>query len=198
MITVTNRKLLHGISFEDYLKMGGYSNSFLKSEVGGVSPEFIGSDAVRFGSMVDEILTEPGKVDVLDPIYPEAKEVAFTVMQFFGLELWESFTSQLSFTCDLNYQGLIMPVRGRLDKYNEKGKMVIDLKITNSKVKNIPTLVEFMGYNNQLWLYAKGVGAEKAILLFYSRPDKKTYIHIVDVSSDSNKFFEDKILMFGK
>lgn len=198
MITVKNRKFLRGISFDEYLKIKAYSNSFLKSQVMGVAPDFNPTEAVFFGSMVDEILTEPEKVDISSSLYVPAKKVAYHVLSFFGAELWEKFESQLSFTADLEHKGLILPVRGRLDKYNEAGKMVIDLKITNEPIKNIPNLVKFMGYENQMWLYAKGVGATRAILIFYSRKDRKAHIHVVDVSSNSNPFFEDKILMFGK
>jgi hypothetical protein len=55
-----------------------------------------------------------------------------------------------------------------------------------------------MGYKNQLWGYSKPLKAKKGILIFYYRKDKKTNIHPIDVSSDDNEFFSEKILMYGK
>lgn len=196
MITFSNTRTYSNIDFEEYLKFKGYSHSFLKREVCGVSPEFISTEKVKFGSMVDSLLTEPEKVDISSPIYEMAKEVGFTVMQFFGTELWNSMQSQLSFTTEMNFNKLVMPFKGRLDKFDQRSKMVIDLKVTQAPIKQIPALVDFMGYKNQMWGYGKPLDAKNAVLIFYSVKDKKPFIYPIKFK-EMNLFFEEKIMNFG-
>jgi hypothetical protein len=197
MITFHNTKVFNSNDFEEYKKIKGYSHSYLKQEIGGIAPDFNVTDAVRFGSMVDNILTEPTHADITSQIYEDAKEVARLVVSFFGFEFWEECKSQLGFTTEMEYKGLVMPFKGRLDKFSERSKMVIDLKITNSRVKDLDTLIDYMGYKNQLWGYSKGVEAERALLIFFSRKDKKAVVKPINVSENSNVFFEEKILMYG-
>jgi hypothetical protein len=196
MITFENTKKYSSIDFEEYLKFKGYSHSFLKREQNGVSPEFVPTNAVKFGSLVDELLTEPEKVDISNPMYGFAKDVGLAVMQFFGNEIWNAMESQLCFTTEMRMNGLIMPFKGRLDKFDARGKMVVDLKITQSPIKQIPTLIDYMGYKNQLWGYGKPLGAERGLLIFYSTKDKKPFMYPFKFE-ERNAFFEEKVLNFG-
>lgn len=197
MLTFKNTRRIEGKDFEEYLEVDAFSNSFLKSEQGGISPEFIASDKVRLGSMVDGILTEPETVDITSKFYPIAKEFAVAVSREFGAESWNFLESQVSFTVEMSAFGVSMLMKGRLDKFGLN--RVWDLKVTHVKEAQIDALIEFMGYANQMWLYSKGMGSTlPAVLIFYSVPDKKVIYRFIDVSSDSNEFFESKMLKFGK
>jgi hypothetical protein len=193
MISYTNIKSYEGISFEDYLKLEGYSHSFLKSNLNGVKQYFNTTDKVRLGSLVDNILTEPSKADMTSSLYPAAKAIAFQIKQLFG-DLVLSAQKQMSYTATMQMAGFNMDVTGRLD-FLLPNFAVVDLKITNEK--NVDGIIEYMGYNNQLWHYSKMAGVTKAFLLFYVVPLKQVVVRSVDVTSDENGFWANKIIDFG-
>lgn len=196
MITYSDINKYDNISFEEYLKLGKdyYSHSFLKRERNGIVEPLKITDNIRIGSLVDSIITEPEKADIRSDLYPFAKDISDKIKSEFG-SLISYFKKQLSYTGIATYESFNMPVIGRLDFLLEK-QAVIDLKVTKSK--NIPELINFMGYKNQLWHYAKLSGVNKAYLLVYSIPNKRTECHFVSVCSDYNEFWADKIINFGK
>ena len=195
MITYSDIVCHKDLSFEDYLKLGKdfYSHSFLKRERNGIVEPLTITDNIRIGSLVDSIITEPHKADLKNDLYPFAKDIADKVKSEFS-SIIAYFKKQLSYTAIADYSGFKLPVVGRLDFLLEN-QAVIDLKVTKSK--NIPELIKFMGYKNQLWHYARLSGVKKAYLLVYSIPNKRTEVHFVDVSSDYNDFWADKIIDFG-
>ena len=193
MITYTDIVRYDNISFDDYLKLPGYSHSFLKSNINGAKKYFNVTDNVRIGAMVDAILTEPAKADMTSEIYPFCKEIAYQLIQMFGDAL-NACSKQASYTATMGIEQLKMKVTGRLDLLLE-GFAVIDLKIT--KEKEIDPLVQFMGYENQLWHYSKMANVPNAYLMFYSIPLKKVIVKKVDVSGYYNEFWMSKIIDFG-
>lgn len=193
MISYTNVSISKGIYFNDYLQYTGYSHSFLKGEQFGISKEVPMTEKIRVGKLVDGILTEPETVDMLDSLYPMAKDIAFKIKSQFG-ELIKRFESQISFTADVEYNGFKMPTKGRMD-YLLKDIAVIDLKVTFAK--DIKALIDFMRYDNQLWHYCKAMNVTQAYLLIYSVPLKKTQLIKIDVSQSVNEFWADKCLKFG-
>ena len=79
MLTYTNIQRHDNIEFNDYLKLGGFSHSFLKHQKNGIcSPMYI-TDNMKTGSLVDNILTEPAKADMTSPFYPACKDIAFNI-----------------------------------------------------------------------------------------------------------------------
>lgn len=193
MITYSNIQAYENIPFEDYLKLEGYSHSFLKSNVQGVKKYFDVTDKVRIGSLVDNILTEPAKADMTSPLYPAAKAIAFEIKNIFG-DMIQTAQKQMSYTATLELAGLSMKTTGRLD-FLIPNFAVIDLKITNEK--KVDALIEFMGYNNQLWHYSRLGGVKKAFLLFYVVPLKQVIVRAVDVTNEENGFWINKIIDFG-
>lgn len=193
MITYTNIKCYENIPFEEYLKLEGYSHSFLKSNLHGAKQYFNTTDKVRLGSLVDSILTEPEKADMSSPLYPAAKAIAYQIKQLFG-DLIASAQKQLSYTATLQMAGLEMLTTGRLD-FLIPGFAVIDLKVTNEK--NVDNLIEYMGYHNQLWHYSRLAKVKKAFLLFYCVPLKTVIVRAVDVTKEDNGFWINKIIDFG-
>ena len=196
MIEFKNTEVIRDLPFSEYLQIKAYSNSFLKMAVDGVVPEFVPSDKVKLGSMVDAILTDVGEVDLKSPFYRPAKKLAAHVATFFGVDLWNMFESQVSFTSEMvNDMGLAMKVKGRLDKM-APGR-VIDLKITHAKVSQIQNLIVHMKYFEQMWLYSNAMSfTSNPALIFYSVPDDEVHPVFLDVSGPS-RYYESKILLYG-
>lgn len=196
MITFENVKEYKNIPFDQYTAFNGFSHSFLKSEINGVQPEFIMNDKIRLGSMVDAFLTQPEAVDFTSPLFEQARSIASEIKKHFGFAL-PLLEPQLSYTADMIYQGLIMPVCGRLD-WLLRDHADIDLKVTNVKTDaQFKAIIDHMGYKNQQWNYARMAGVKKAYILPYSVPLKKC-LGLVEVPvGDSNEFWVDKIKRFG-
>lgn len=195
MISCNNIQTFNDVDFADYLKFPGYSQSFLKREINGLAPSVEVTNNMKLGSMVDAILTEPHRVDINSPFFDPAKIVALELKKNFG-QFIDQFKKQVNYTGMLEYNGFKMPVRGRLDFLLPKIS-VTDLKYTTSKLKNIPELIKFMGYDNQLWLYCKLSGVKKAYIMAYSEPDKRSQLFSIPVDNPVNNFWANKIEKFG-
>lgn len=196
MITFENVKEYKNIPFEQYTALKGFSHSFLKSEINGVQPEFIMNDKIRLGSMVDAFLTQPEAVDFKSPLFEQARAIASEIKKHFAFAL-PLLEPQLSYTADMIYQGLTMPVCGRLD-WLLRGHADIDLKVTAAKTdEQFKALLHYMGYENQQWNYARMAKVSKAYILPYSVPLKRC-LKLVEVPvGNSNEFWIDKIKRFG-
>lgn len=184
--------------FDKYKTIGGYSHSFLKREVGGISPEFIQTEKVLLGSLVDSILMQPDDADISSPLWPQAVKIASAIKSTFG-GLISQFKSQRSYIAAATHSGLSLRVTGRTD-WEIDGHAIIDLKVTGcASDKQFRTLIKHMGYDNQQWNYSKMAGVKKAYLLPYSTSANKPLSVIsLDCSSDHNQFWADKILKFGE
>lgn len=193
MIQYTDIVRYDNLSFEDYLKLQGYSHSFLKANIQGVRKFIDVTDNMRVGSMVDAILTEPAKADMTSELYPHCKVIAFELKKMFG-DVMLACKKQISYTATASFNGLSIPTTGRLDFLLE-GVAVIDLKITQSK--DVDALIKYMGYENQVWHYSKMAKVSKAYLIMYSVPLKKVIVKFIDTSSDINGFWLNKIVDFG-
>jgi hypothetical protein len=180
--------------FDEYLKVQGYSYSFLKSNIKGVVKYFEQTEKIQIGKLVDAILTDPTKADMSDPNYNACREIVYKLKSLFG-DVIQLCEAQVSYCAKVSYRGLSIYSKGRLD-FLLKNVCVIDLKVTSEK--NVDALIEYMGYQNQLWHYAKMAQVKKAYLLIYSRPLKQVIVKTIDVTSDSNTFFENKIIDFGR
>lgn len=192
MITISDVQRHVSIPFQFYQKLPGISTSFLKKQRAGVATDFVMTDKIKIGSLVDAILTEPEKADMLSPLYPIAKQIAHKLKESFG-DMMKHFSRQVSYTGTLKYRAFKMQVRGRLD-YELPGHAVIDLKVTDSS--NIEALIEFMRYKEQMFLYCKFSGVTKAYLFVYCVPKKTCTVHFIDCSADS-EWWIDNIITFG-
>jgi hypothetical protein len=193
MLTYKNIQRHDDIDFKDYLKIGGYSHSWLKHQKNGICPPMYVTDNMKVGSLVDNILTEPKKADMSSPFYPGCKDIAFRIKENFG-DMIKAFQKQISYTADIQHKEWVMKTTGRLDFLLPK-HCVVDLKCTQSK--DVKALIAFMGYENQVWHYCKMAGVEKAYLMVYSIPNKKTEIFYLDCSSNFNQFWANKVMDFG-
>jgi len=177
----------------EYLRLTGFSHSFLKSERSGVAADILLTENIRIGKLVDGILTDPASVDMGDPLYSIAREIVYFIEKQFG-KLIKHFEPQVSYTAEMSYNGFTMFTKGRLD-WLLKEQAVIDLKITRSK--NVRSVIDFMGYRNQLYHYVKLAQVEKAYLMVHSIPLRKTELLKVDCSGNENQFWQEKIIHFG-
>ena len=194
MITYTDIKRYDNVEFGKYLSMPGASQSYLKREINGLLPGMDVTENMRLGSMVDAIITEPHKVNIEDALYEPGKSIASQIKATFGTMI-ERFEKQISYTGMATYNGWGMVVKGRLD-FLLPSLAVIDLKITKTKAKQIPALIEYMGYKHQLYHYCKFAGVTKAYLMIYCQPEKKTFLFNIDVTGH-NEFWAEKIQKFG-
>lgn len=191
MINFINRKRYDNVPFEQYLKVPGYSYSFLKREKNGITPEFKMTDKVELGSLVDAILTQPDKIDIYSPQLKLAEKIASIITDNFGSYI-QHFESQVSLTCDMEYNGLKMPFRGRLD-WGLKDIAVIDLKVTAAT--NFRQLIDHMQYDNQLFGYCGAYGVKLGYILIYSSKSEK--YDLIQMPLNGGQFWKEKILKFG-
>lgn len=195
MITYSNIIEIGKEDFGAYLARPGFSHSFLKAHKGGEKEYFHVTDNVTIGKIVDIILTGEVDAEIYEHrMYEYCVRIAQQIKDSFG-PLLASSRKQIAYTADISAAGLTMPTKGVLDLLIPNFA-VIDLKITKSK--DVRTLTKFMGYENQLWHYARLANVKRAYLLFYSIPLGKCELIEVDVTSDVNHFWLNAILDFGK
>ncbi len=197
MITYSNVIRHENIPFEKYLKLGGFSHSFLKGQKNGISPYFNVTDKVRMGSLVDALLTQDDRFDFSDPLAKDAMRIASQIKDTFG-GMIANFKNQISYTATAQYGAFSLDVTGRLD-WELPRFAVIDLKVTGAKNdREFSAYIDHMGYKNQLWHYAKMAGLTKAYIMPYSTTSKRC-LNIVPIEvGDYNSFWEDAVLTFGK
>lgn len=196
MISYNNTQRLENIPFEQYLKLGGYSHSFLKSQKNGISEYFNVTDKVRLGSLVDALLTQDDRFDFSDPLAQQAIKIARSIKDQFG-GMISLFKTQISYTSQLSLGAFSLNVTGRLDWELPK-QAVIDLKVTGAKSdKEFKAYIDHMGYKNQLWNYAKMANVQRAYILAFSVPANKCLSIVSCPVGDRNEFWESKIMEFG-
>ena len=76
MINFTNRRRYDNIPFEQYLKVDGFSYSFLKREMQGSVPTFNSTPKVELRKLVDAILTQQDDIDIYSPQLKTAEKIA--------------------------------------------------------------------------------------------------------------------------
>lgn len=192
MIVFSNRQRHDDKPFEDYLKLPGYSHSFLKNENNGFSSPITMSDKIKLGSLVDAILTQPNEVDIYSPLLKDAERIAKEIIGKFG-SLISGFESQISLTADMTFNGITMPGKFRLD-WGVKDIAVIDLKITGAS--KIAPLIKHMGYDNQLFGYQGAYNVQNGFIMAYST--SKRFCELIHVPTNNGDFWKEKILKFGR
>lgn len=194
MILYTDIKRYDNLDFEEYLKLKGYSHSFLKAERNGQTQEFKITDKIVLGKLVDAILSDPASADMKSPLYPAARSIAYEIKKSFG-SMIAKFEKQVSFSANMQYNGFTMFTTCRLD-FGLPGFAVIDLKVTHSN--DVHGIIKYMGYENQLWNYTGVYEVPKQYIMIYSVPLRRTFLIDLGIRHARNPFWETKILKFGK
>jgi len=196
MITCNNVNRITDLTFSSYLLLPQYSHSYLKNERHGFSQAPTVSVKMRLGSLVDGLLTG-GEVDMADKLYPIAKNIAAKLSAEFGWAI-KRLHKQVSYTGVMLYDAgrakFTLPVKTRPD-FEEQKTFIIDLKVTDEI--DVDKAINFLGYKNQMFGYGKMAGCPVAYLLMYRRKMRDTVIRKITIG-DSNKFWEEKIIKFGK
>jgi hypothetical protein len=196
MITYTNITRYDNLPWQEYVKLPGYSFSWLKRENHGHVSEFKPTDKMKLGSLVDALLTSPDTVtaaDIASENFRAAVKIASQIKCKFGFAL-PSLKSQVSYTGTANFKGIALPVKGRLDWLLE-GYAVTDLKVTDAV--DVATLVRFMKYDDQMFNYCGLAGLDVAYILAYSKKLRMPLDPFVIKKPATSEFWEEKILKFG-
>lgn len=196
MITCTNIQRIEKLDFSSYLLLPQYSHSFLKNERSGFNQYKSTTTKMQLGSLVDAILTN-GEVNMADKLYPAAKKIAAFLKSEFGWALGR-LRKQVSYTAIMRYDAgraiFELPVKGRPD-FEEPKEFIIDLKVTDEI--DVDSAAKFLGYGNQQFGYAKQAECKLAYLLFYRKKKNDVKIKRIQIG-DTNVFWEEKIIKFGK
>jgi len=174
MINITDIQQ-HEVTFAEYLQLPGYSHSFLKRNAGGIAYNIDVTPMMELGSMVDAIITHSvgsKPIDMMHPLFRHAKFIATTIMMKYPH--LKAFRGQVAYTGVMtdDVTGLSMPVKVLPDLVADG--ISVELKITSTKLSQIETLINHMGYDNQVWLQRMMVGGgklAKGYLMPYSVAD---------------------------
>ena len=151
------------------------------------------TEAMRVGSMVDAIMTEPSTVDMESELYDYCKLIAYNIKKQLPLNAIKMLQKQISYTAEFHYGGFVLPVKGRLD-FEIQNVLTIDLKV--SGVKSLDAIINYMGYENQVIGYSLMADNPNAMIIGYLKPLKVVQLRSVEVSN-INEFWKDKIMKFG-
>lgn len=196
MITCHTVQRITTLDFQNYLLLPQYSHSYLKNERNGFNQHKGVNAKMQLGSLVDAIRTG-GEVNMADKLYPAAKDIAARLHAEFGWAL-DRLHKQVSYTGIMRYDAgkamFELPVKGRPD-FEEPKTFIIDLKVTDEV--DIDAVIRYLGYPNQQFGYGKLSGCPVAFLLFYRKKKKDTVLRKIPIG-DTNLFWQEKIIKFGK
>lgn len=194
MITASNIVRYDNLPFDEYLKLPGYSFSFLRRERSGFAEDMAPTDKIETGKLVEAIWCDPVSAKMDSHLYQPAKAIAFALEQQFG-DLLPHFKKQVSYTCLFTANGWSMPFRGRPD-FELRKRAIIDLKVTSER--KIAPLIEYMQYWDQQFGYALAAGCPKRYIMIYSRPNKEATLIPKPMPSPAvNDWWAEKIERFG-
>lgn len=157
---VSNIQYFKNLDFEQYLKLPGHSYSSIKGFSGQPTA------GMKLGTRVHNYLNEPECFDWQQAA--EVRKIAAAVRQYLG-DAYTIMDKELSFTCNLEYEDMILQYRGRVDMV-KVGSLVVDLKVLSGA---LPAAIERFGYNHQISGYCYGTGASRGLIIAYNKSSKK-------------------------
>lgn len=182
---VSNVQLYKNLPAAEYFRMPGVSYSAIKWE--GVPP--MESEGMALGTLVHNYLLEPAKynheqADIVRPLAIGLKNAVGPLIR--------TLIPEMAVTADFEYQGLVMPYKGRLDLCIP-GRIVVDFKVLENG--GLQKAVEYFGYGNQQNGYAASIAAKQAIIISISRKTKKTEFYSVPLTT---RWWEYQVAHRGK
>lgn len=199
MITCRNVQRIINLDFQNYLLLPQYSHSYLKNEKHGFVQHKSTTLKMELGSMVDALLTG-GPVNMLHKLYPVARKIALQLMAELGWAI-TGLHKQVSYIGVMRYDAgkaiFELPVKGRPD-FELSGELIVDLKVTNEPKEKVDATIQYFGYPNQQFGYGKLSGVNTALLLIYTTKTNEVLPMRRIPIGDTNKFWEEKIIKFGK
>lgn len=178
---VTNVRFYEDLSFDEYLKLPGYSNSSLKGL------NITETPAMRFGTNVHQILLEPAKVERHD----QKERAAAKALKASAVgPIIKYGKPELSVTADFEYEGFVFHWKGRID-LAFPDKMVIDFKVSKLDIKKS---IDFFRYDRAVAGYCLAIKAPHAFILSVHPEKHSTQIEMVQPDYD---FWKIKCLEYG-
>ena len=184
MPTYSNISTFHDTPFSEYLKWPEYSHSGLK--YGNKPMDGAVSSNIIFGGIVDAIQAGTVSNEQYGSIYyPFALKHAKKIDEKFGWAM-EYMSKQLSLKGRAEHNGFVLPVKVRPDMVLGN-KFLLENKITFSgctnkkapehqKIASLISIIDFMGYDNQVYHQKEMSGVEDAYILMHSVPLGETYL----------------------
>jgi hypothetical protein len=185
--------------FDEYKKLGGRGFSNLKNSKDGIQKEFKMTDKILLGSIVDSIKTGTvSNEEYKSHLFKPASSIAKKLDESFG-SIFPLLQKQVSFSCDLFYEGFVMPTQGRLD-FLLKNRCVIDLKVNNSakSMEDCLKVIEWMGYKKQVFHYSNLAEVSKKYIMMYSTVVSDTFLIPIVTGEDEEQWFINKVIEFGE
>jgi hypothetical protein len=199
MITCHSTQRIINLDFNSYLLLPQYSHSYLKNEKHGFNQHKTTTLKMQLGSLVDGLLTG-GEVDMRHQLYPSARLIAAQLKYELGWAVTK-LEKQVSYTGIMRYDAgraaFEIPLKGRPD-FELRDELIVDLKVTGEPKGKIDSLINFMGYPNQQFGYAKLGKVKIAYLLIYTTKTNEVLPLRKIQIGDTNAWWQDKILKFGK
>lgn len=182
MITVTNQQRFKDIPFDQYRQIKGYSYSYLTNPDGVTF-----TPKMRLGKLVDQYLFTPAEYtgemsDIVKPLAQAMKSMLGDALQY--------STPQLTVTCDMECEGLVMRYRGLIDLPVGKN-LIVDMKVSELPAHKA---CSYFRYDRQLSGYSLAYGAANRILVSINPKTKKITTMPVDLVTD---WWEYQIKMYG-
>jgi len=193
---ITNIKRYEGLPFQEYLALDGFSNSTLKNMKDGhlIEKDFSGNRKVMIGKFLDAIVTD-GTPD-LQGVSIQEKNWCLKAAQKIILKFpyfFNQYTKyQVAYTGVFKKYKLELQLKGLPDI--EIHNCIIDLKYTETNIKHIDKLIEFMGYDKQVSLYGELAQKSQRFILVI---DKYQNIDLVPVTYDPYPWLIEKLMLHG-
>lgn len=195
-MVASNINIYRGVDFAMYQSLPGTSFSDIRH--GDKEDGFTPSEKMLLGSEIDSFLFTPAKYTPSGKFDPRLiRGCARSVKEQFGAA-WVNLEFQLSVTADFEFEGMVMPFRGRPDGilrglskiYSPNtGGVTVDLKVSEK------VAIEHMNYAEQLTGYSIAFGNTRNLILSINPKTFKTTWHPVPMRI---AWWEKQVLMRGK
>lgn len=183
---ISNVVTYKNLPAEEYFRLPGVSYSSIKWEG---APPMEENEGMKLGTLVHTYLLEPAKYT--HERSELVKPLAATLKNAVG-PLFKTLVPEMAVTADFEYQGLVMPFKGRLDLCIP-GRIVIDFKVLGSG--SLAKTVEYFGYGNQQNGYAAAIGAKQAVIISINLKTKRSEFYSVPIT---HRWWEYQIAQRGK
>lgn len=181
MLEIRNLKVFYEMPPEEYFSIPAVSFSSLK----GFSGEK--TAGMMLGSRVHEYIGEAHKYDWADA--EKVRKISGEIRRFIGPAL-PYFKSEVSFICEMHYDGFMMKYKGRIDKWNPQ-KLIIDWKILGSSLQSA---IERFNYDRQMSGYCIATDTPKALIVAFNKKTNKIENKII---IPDDRFWKQQVLING-
>lgn len=193
MITFSEHKQHEPMAFDEYMRMKGYSHSYLKYNQGGSVPQIEVTLKMQLGSIVDAILTGGKSFPPTTEMYQEAKAIAYYMgnnMPYLG-----RLRKQIPCTAIAEYAGLQLSMK-TLPDFLLPRIATVEMKVSDIHSKQAEAMIQHMGYDNQCFIERSLANVPKSYLLVYCRKSKDVYFRERACENAADWLCE-QILKFG-